>query len=104
MQASLQVHYLIFNYDGSSLYLTTADHREKNLDVDHRNLRIRGQVEFPMRRGALNIGLQVQMIEIEGSATSQETDPDEILAARERFDKDFSFTLTAVLATIGFTF
>ena len=104
VQASLQAHYLFFNYDGSSLYLTTADHREKNVDVEHRNLRIRGQIEFPMRRGALNVGLQVQMIETEGSVTSQETDPEEILAARERFDKDFTFTLTSVLATIGITF
>ncbi len=104
LQVDLQVHYLFATYDGSTAWLTTADHREKNLDFDHENLRIRGQVEIPMKRMSLNFGVQVQMIETDGMVTSTATDPDEILALQERFDKEFSFKLNSVMATVGVTF
>lgn len=104
VQAVVQAHYLFFNYSGSTGFFTTADHREKGLDFSHSNLRLRGQVEFPLRRGAWNIGLQAQFIETEGSVTSQATDPAEILAKRERFDKTFDFRVQSVLATIGLSF
>ena len=100
----LQIHYLLFDYDGSTSLFTSSDHREKNVDFSHRNLRIRGQVEIPMKRTALNLGLQVQFVETEGTLTSQATDPEEILAKQERFDKEFTFQVDAVLATLGLTF
>lgn len=57
-----------------------------------------------MKRTALNLGLQVQFVETEGTLTSQATDPEEILAKQERFDKEFTFQVDAVLATLGLTF
>lgn len=104
LQLDLQVHYLFASYDGSTAWLTTADHREKNLDFDHENLRIRGQVEIPLKRMSLNFGVQVQLIETAGLVSSTATDPDEILALQERFDKEFSFKVNSVMATIGITF
>lgn len=104
LQLDLQVHYLFATYDGSTAWLTTADHREKNLDFDHQNLRLRGQVEIPLKRVALNFGVQVQLIETDGLVSSTATDPDEILALQERFDKEFSFKVNSVMATIGITF
>ncbi len=100
----LRAHYLFLSYTGSSSFLTSADHRDKDLDLDHRNVRLRAQLEFPMKRLAWNIGIQTQFIDTEGSIESKYTDPDEILANRERFDKEFSFRLESVLATIGITF
>ena len=50
------------------------------------------------------MGVQVQWIDAEGTLESQSTDPEEILERRERFDKEFSFGLETVLATLGVTF
>ena len=104
LAVDLQISYLLFDYDGSTALFTSTDHREKNVDFSHRNLRIRGQIEIPMKRAALNLGVQVQIIETEGTVSSQATDPEEILAKQERFDKEFTFQVDAVLATLGITF
>lgn len=99
-----QVQYLFFSYDGSTAFFTTADHRDKDLEFDHRNLRLRGQVEIPMRDMAWSLGLQVQLAETEGTISSSARDPEEILARRERFDKEFTFKVQAIYATAGLSF
>ena len=104
VQFVLQGQFLLFDYDGGTSFFTSADHREKNLDFSHRNYRLRGQLEFPLQRTALTVGVQVQWIDAEGTLESQSTDPEEILERRERFDKEFSFGLETVLATLGVTF
>ncbi len=104
LHVDLQAHYLFLDYSGSTSFFTSADHREKNLDFSHRNLRLRGQIEIPLKRVALNLGVQVQWIETEGTVSSQATDPDEILEKQERFDKEFTFELETILATLGVTF
>ncbi len=104
VQVDLQVHYLFASYDGSTAWLTTADHREKHLDFDHENLRLRGQVEIPLQRLALTFGVQAQWIQTDGTASSTATDPDVILERQERFDKEFSFQMDSVMATVGIAF
>ena len=105
LQLDLQVHYLFSQYDGSTSFLTTADHRDKNLEFDHRNLRFRGQVEIPLNRKlALTVGLQAQWIDTGGLISSTATDPAEILAKQERFDKEFTFKSTSVMGTAGLVF
>ncbi|MGD9782211.1 MAG: hypothetical protein AB7V14_08680 [Kiritimatiellia bacterium] len=101
---NLQVHYLFFDYDGSTDFITTADHREKNVDFSHRNLRVRGEFEFPLRRAAVTLGVQAQLIDTEGLISSMATDEEEILEKQERFDKEFTFEMTSVLATLGLAF
>ncbi len=100
----LQVHYLFSHYDGSTAFFTSADHREKNLDFSHQNIKIRGECEIPVGNKTVIVGLQVQMIDTEGTLESKATDPEEIIAKRERFDKEFGLTLHSVLATVGFAF
>ncbi|MDD5708081.1 MAG: hypothetical protein PHR35_19355, partial [Kiritimatiellae bacterium] len=101
----IQAQYLMFSYDGSTSFLTTASHREKNADIDHSSLRLRAQMEFPLSDGLrLNAGLTVQIIDSEGLISSTATDADEIRAARERFDKMFAFRLSTVMAHVGLTF
>lgn len=100
----LQGHVLFFDYDGSTSFFTSADHREKNLDFSHRNYRLRGQIEWPSKRAALSLGVQLQWIEAEGTVESQATDAEEIIERRERFDKEFSFELETILLTLGATF
>ena len=104
VQIALQAHYLFFDYSGDSGLFTTADHREKELEFEHRNFRFRGQAEIPLRKTTLTVGVQVQMVETEGTIESGASDPEEILARRERFDKEFAFQIQTVLATVGLTF
>lgn len=98
-------HYAVCEYDGSSKYFTTNDHREKNLDLEHENLRLRCRLEIPLKSSrCLTFGLQYQLIDSEAFIESGETDPEEILEARERFDKEVQFELETLQATLGLTF
>ncbi len=97
--------YTICRYDGSTSFLTSSAHREKNAVIDHRNLRVRMYLEFPMRASrSLMLGVQYQQVESDASITSTATDPDVILENRERFDKDVEFRMQSVNAMLGFTF
>lgn len=100
----MQAQYLFFDYAGSTAFFTSADHRRKGVDFQHRNLRLGGQVEFPLRRGAWHLGVQAQWVESEGTISSTATDREEILARRERFDKEFNFKMQSLLAIVGVTF
>ena len=100
----LQAHYLFCLYNGSTSCFTTAKHRDKDLDLDHRNLRLRAELAFPQERVTWTVGVQAQFITTDGTLESSETDPKKIEAAPERFDKVFAFELNTVLATIGIAF
>lgn len=101
----IQGYYTVCQYDGSTSFLTSSDHREKNAKIDHRNARLRVYAEFPLREGrSWLVGAQYQRIESEGMITSTATDPDEVLAKRERFDKEFEFGLSMFNAMVGLTF
>ena len=104
LQLELDAHYLMMAYDGSTGFFTTAEHRKKDLDLDHRNIRFRGALSFPVGRTRFVAGAQVELIDLEGTLESSATSREEIIARRERFDKEFNFTLHSVLATVGFVF
>lgn len=100
----LQAHYLFCLYNGSTSCFTTAKHRNKDLDLDHRNIRLRAELAFPQERKTWTVGVQAQFITTDGTLESSETDPKKIAAAPERFDKVFGFELNTVLATVGVAF
>ncbi len=101
----LQGHYTVCQYDGSTSFLTSSAHREKNARVDHRYVRVRLYLEYPLKASrSLVVGVQYQQVESDGSITSTATDPAEILTLRERFDKDVEFRMRSVNAMLGFTF
>lgn len=96
---------IVGQYDGSTDFLTSSDHREKNAEIDHQSVRLRAYAEFPLREGrSWLIGAQYHRIESEGLITSTATDPEEILTKRERFDKEFEFGMTVLNAMVGLTF
>ena len=104
-QLVLHTHYVICRYSGGTSFLTSSSHREKNLDIDHRNFRIGLYGEFPLQSGRRwLLGGQFQQIRSEGLVASSSTDPDEIIARRERFDKEFSFRMTMFTAMLGLRF
>ncbi len=101
----LHGQYSFFTYKGGTSLFTSSSHREKKLDIDHRNIRLRLMGEFPLESGrSWMIGGQYQQVRSEGLVESASTDPEEIIARRERFDKEFSFRLTQVQALVGMTF
>jgi hypothetical protein len=100
-----QGDYSICNYSGSSSFLTTSSEREKNLDIDHKNTRVRASLEFPLKSERfLTVGVQYQLIDTEGNITTTDVTPEEILANRDRFDKYAKFKLSSVVGMIGLTF
>jgi len=101
----LEGHYAVCEYDGSTKFLTTNSHREKDLDLDHVNMRLRGFLEVPLKSSrCLTIGVQYQSIESDALIESSSDDPDEILARRERFDKEVEFEMESIQAMVGLTF
>ena len=104
-QLVLHTHYVICRYNGSTSYLTSSRHRDKNLDIDHHNVRVRLYGEFPLRSGrSWMLGGQFQQIRSDGLIESSATDIEEIIARRERFDKEFSFRMTMFNAMLGVRF
>lgn len=98
-------HYTVCQYDGSTEYLVSSSHREKNADIDHSNLRVHAFFEFPMGKAhCLTMGVRYQKIDSSATITSTATDPDEILEKQERFDKVVEFSLESVQGMVGWTF
>jgi hypothetical protein len=101
----LQGHYAVCEYEGSTGYLTSSKHREKNVDLEHVNYRARCSMEFPFQGGrAFVLGVQYQHVESEASITASAETPEEIIATQERFDKEVQFKIVSVSAMAGFTF
>lgn len=98
-------HYSLLEYDGSSSYFTTADHRDKNLDIDHSDYRVRITFERPRENGkALFIGMQHEVWDSHAEITTEERPRDEVIARRERFDKVVDFEINATTLIAGCTF
>jgi len=98
-------HYVMCRYSGSTSFLTSASHRDKNLDINHRNLRLRLYGEFPLRHGrSWFLGGQFQHIRSDGLVESPSADPEVIIARRERFDKEITFRMTMFNAMAGVRF
>lgn len=101
----LEGSYAFLDFEGSTRYFTTSDHREKDLDLEHDNMRVRCVGEIPLKSGhALLLGAQYQVVDSEAMITSQEASEEEIIARRERFDKHADFSVTTAGVLIGITF
>ncbi len=101
----LQGHYTMMAYDGSTKYLTSSQHREKNVDMEHSNIRGRLLLEIPLRGSrSVVLGVQYQVVETEAFISSTATDPDEILEKQERFDKNVALYLESFHGLLGYTF
>lgn len=101
----VQASYTLLNYDGSTAVLTSSAEREKNAEIDHRNLRIRSYLEFPFNSGRCwLLGIEYQQVESEGFITASAETDEEVLLLRERFDKEVEFSMNSLKAMVGFTF
>lgn len=101
----LQGYYSVFEYEGGTGFLTSSKHREKDVDLEHVDYRVRCTLEIPMASGrCFTLGARYQLVETDASITSQEATDEEILARGERFDKDVNFKMASITGMIGFTF
>ena len=102
----LQANYAVLQYDGSTEFLLSSDHRAKDLDLDHINYKLRAALELPLSAGrAISFGVHYHYIESIAEITSSDDFTDQEAADRhERFDKDVYFSLNTMMATFGFTF
>ncbi len=102
---SVQGHVGILQYDGGTSYFTTSEHREKNADIDHVHSWVQVAVEIPLDKDrALTIGGKYDLISSDAEITSEPGTVEEIIARRERFDKQIEFDMETASAFVGITF
>jgi hypothetical protein len=102
----LQGTYAVLEYDGDTGWITSSKHREKDLDLEHVNIRARAQIEIPRGEKAMwTVGVQYQLVDSEALiSTKEDLTLEEVIARRERFDKEVDFHMKAVMGTVGLTF
>lgn len=102
---SLRGSYTICEYNGGTRILTSSSHREKSIDLDHDNLRLQAHLELPTVSGrAWLLGVRYQKVESAALIESQAETDEEIIARRERFDKEVEFNFESIEFLAGFTF
>lgn len=101
----IQGNFAVCRYNGSTDWLTSASHREKDIDLNHMNIKAAASLEIPFESGrALSAGIHLQLIDTEATVTSQGGTVQEIIAARERFDKEVDFRMLSAGGSLGLRF
>ena len=94
-----------FSYDGGTKPFTSSGHREKELDVSMFTLGAETGFVLPLGDSiALTGGLRLQFLSLTGDIKSKDKSTEEVIAARERFDKSVDFTITTVMAYVGLAY
>lgn len=102
---SLRGSYTVCNYSGGTRFLTSSSHREKSIDLSHRNVRLQAHVELPTVSGrAWLLGARYQKIKSRALIESTGATEEEIIERRERFDKQVEFAYESLEFLAGFTF
>lgn len=101
----MRLDYAGFQFSGDTGMFTSEEHRNKDIELDHLNIKFSAQVEVPVRDGrCLTLGVDYTTIESEASITSKEYPAEEVIERHERFDKDADFGYSALTARLGLTF
>ncbi|MDA0576854.1 MAG: hypothetical protein O3B24_02015 [Verrucomicrobia bacterium] len=105
-QLLLQTYFGVFTYSGASGYFTSKDQRyDKHADIDHWHLRVRGAFDMPLKSGfVLTAGLQLDMVDTQATFTQTATTREEIIARRERYDKEGEVKMTILTGFVGLAF
>ncbi len=106
MRAALHGQVGFFAYDGSSGYFTTSSRGyEKNADIDHLRVRVGATLDIPLESGSVvTLGLEYETINTEATLEQDASSTEEIIARRERFDKEVDFSMALVTGFIGLAF
>ncbi len=102
---SLRGSYTVCEYSGGTRFFTSSSHREKSIDLSHRNVRLQAHVELPTVSGrAWLLGARYQKIKSAALIESTGETAEEIIERRERFDKQVEFAYESFEFLAGFTF
>ena len=102
---SLSGSYTVCEYRGGTRFFTSSRHREKRLDLNHRNIRLQANVELPTASGrAWLVGARYQRVNSDALIESTGETVEEIIERRERFDKEIEFDYESLEFLVGFTF
>ena len=93
-----------FTYKGSSKLFTSSSHRDKKLDITFLDISAETGFIRPWRDKEWIFGVRYQLLDLSGSIKSKASTKEEIIAARERFDKDVDFSTSAVTVFAGLKF
>ncbi len=102
---ALQAHAAFLRFKGSNSQLGVRSRNEKNLDVDYRNFGARATLEWSIHPQVdLIAGLEYQYWTGDAEIRAKDRPEEDILALREKFDKDAHFTFSALSSFIGLRF
>ncbi len=95
----------MFVYQGDSGLFTSADHREKELDITFFSVIAETGFLVPVSNGTdFTLGARFQLLSLEGDIDSKETDPAVLLQTKEMYDKSVDFSMAAAAIYIGLAF
>lgn len=98
-------HGAFLEYKGSSSSLGASSRNEKMLDVDYKTFRVSAELEWKLNdRVNLLTGIQFQHWTGDAEVEAKDRPQDEILAMREKFDKNVTVEMSSVMALIGLRF
>ncbi len=101
----LQAYAAFLRYDGSSRDFGVSSRNEKAVNVDYTNLGARALLEWDLsdRVGAF-AGVEFQHWRGEADIRATDRPREEILALREKFDKEVTFEMSSLVAVAGLRF
>ncbi len=102
---SLQAHIAFLKYGGSSGDFGVSSRNEKAVDVDYLNYGLRLLVEIALSDAVdLIAGVEYQHWEGDAEVKAKDRSEEDILARREKFDKDVSFEMSSLMGIVGVRF
>ncbi len=102
---ALQGHAAFLRFKGSNSRLGVRSRNEKNLNLDYRSFGARATMEKGLSdRVDLIAGLDFQYWTGDAEIRAKDRPEEDILALREKFDKDAHFRLSALSAFVGLRF
>lgn len=102
---SVQAHIAFLKYGGSSGDFGVSSRNEKAVDVDYLNYGLRMLVEIALSDNVdLIAGVEFQRWEGDAEVRAKDRSVEDILARREKFDKDVSFEMSSLMGIVGVRF
>ena len=98
----LEGYYSIFQFEGTTEDLGISSRHDKLLDLDYTAYEVRLLFEIPMSESLdLFFGAGYQVIEADALSRAEDRPAEEVLALREKFDKDIHFEMSQATALLG---
>lgn len=105
VRLTLQAHAAFLKYKGSNSDFGVSSRNEKAVDVDYRTIGARALVEVELNeRVNLIAGIEFQYWTGDAEVRAKDKDDEEVLALREKFDKDVTFEMSSLVGIVGLQF